>query len=196
MGPNDGLAITKLKYNPDVHHHRSLRLRAYDYAQAGAYFVTICTQGRMNLFGEVVDGEMRLNDLGVIAQEEWLRTESIRAEVELDISQVMLNHFHGVVVITTAMPHIGMKSESTRTHGRASLHRAPKSLGSLVAGFKSVVTKRINQLQNTAGSPVWQPNYYERIIRNEKELGVIRQYIVDNPAKWLEDVENPQFLAT
>jgi len=193
LGPKGGLAVTKLIFDPEVHHHRSTRLPDYDYAQSGAYFVTICTQGRMCLFGEVVDGKMQLNEFGLMVQEEWLRTESIRAEVELDVFVVMPNHFHGVVVITTPAPHIGGTSESVGTHGRASLRRAPKSLGSLVAGFKSVVTKRINQLRNTPGIPVWQRNYYERVVRNERELDVIRQYIVDNPAKWPEDKENLQF---
>ena len=181
-----------MKCHPDVHHHRSLRLRGYDYAQAGAYFVTICTQGRINLFGDVVDGEMQLNELGLIVQEEWLRTESIRAEVELDVFQVMPNHFHGVVVITPPVPHNGMTVARVGTHGCASLRRAPKSLGSLIAGFKSSATKRINELRSTPGALVWQRNYYERIVRNEKELDAIRQYIVDNPAKWPEDKENPQ----
>lgn len=181
----------RMLYVPEIHHRRSTRLPDYDYAQSGTYFITICTQGRTCLFGDVVDGEMQLNKLGRIVHEEWLRTESIRSEVELDAFLVMPNHFHGVVVITTPAPPAGRTSGSVGTHGRASLQRAPKSLGSLVAGFKSIVTKRINQLRNTAGVPVWQSNYYERIIRDEKELNAVRQYIVGNPAKWPEDKENP-----
>ena len=192
MGRDDGLTVTKLKYNPDVHHHRSLRLRGFDYAEAGAYFVTICAQGRTCLFGDVVDGKMQLNEPGQIVHEEWLRTESIRSEVKLDAFMVMPNHFHGVVVITTPAPPVGRTSASVGTHGRASLQRAPKSLGSLVAGFKSSATKRINEARSTPGAPVWQRNYCERVIRNERELDAIRQYIVDNPEKWPEDKENPQ----
>ena len=167
-------------------HRRSIRLTGYDYAQAGAYFITICTQDRECLFGEVVDGEMHMNAAGKIVYEEWLRTEAIRSEVKLDVFQVMPNHIHGIVFITgDRVDHVG-------AHGRAPLRRAPKSLGSLVAGFKSTVTKRINQMRCTPGQPVWQRNYYEHVIRNERELDAVRQYIVDNPARWPEDRENPK----
>ena len=179
-------------YVPEIHHRRSTRLPDYDYGQSGAYFITICTQGRICLFGDVKDGEILLNGPGQIVHEEWLRTESIRSEVKLDAFFVMPNHFHGVVVITTPAPPVGRTSASVGTHGRASLQRAPKSLGSLVAGFKSSATKRINEVRSTPGAPVWQRNYYERVIRNERELDAIRQYIVDNPEKWPEDKENPQ----
>ncbi len=179
-----------MKYDPDKHHRSSIRLHGYDYAQAGAYFVTICTQGRICLFGDVVDGGMRLNDYGQTVQSEWLRTATIRSEVELDVFQVMPNHFHGIVVITSEAT--GIVGASVGAHGRAPLRRAPKSLGALIAGFKSASTKRINEMRGTPGTPVWQRNYYEHVIRNSNELDGIRQYIPDNPAKWSEDVENPQ----
>ena len=78
-----------------------------------------------------------------------------------------------------------------KAHGRAPLHRPAKSLGAFIAGFKSACTKRINEIRSTPGLPVWQRNYYERIIRNETELNAIREYIISNPAKWQEDEENP-----
>lgn len=178
-----------MTFNPDRHRRRFIRLPDYDYAQTWSYFITVCIQDRDCLFGEVVDGEMRLNEAGVIVHEEWLRTEAIRPEVKLDIFQVMPNHVHGIVFITVGTP--GMVG----AHGCAPLHRAPKSLGSLVAGFKSAATKRINQARGTPGQPVWQRNYYERVIRNERELDAMRQYILDNPAKWSEYRENPQNFA-
>lgn len=88
-----------MRYDPDKHHRRSIRLHGYDYAQAGAYFVTICTQNRECLFGDIEDGEMRLNDYGRVVEEEWLRTATIRREVELDAFIVMPNHVHGIIVI-------------------------------------------------------------------------------------------------
>nr|VFJ44204.1 MAG: hypothetical protein BECKFW1821A_GA0114235_100619 [Candidatus Kentron sp. FW]VFJ58227.1 MAG: hypothetical protein BECKFW1821B_GA0114236_104011 [Candidatus Kentron sp. FW] len=95
-GPTD----IEMIYNPDIHHRRSIRLRGYDYSQAGAYFVTICTQNQECLFGKIADGEMRLNDAGKIVAEEWTRSEVIRDEIELDEWVVMPNHFHGILVIT------------------------------------------------------------------------------------------------
>ena len=167
---------------------RSIRLLGYDYAQAGWYFVTICTWGKLCVLGQVGDGVMRLNEIGGVVQEEWLRTAAIRQEVELDVFQIMPNHIHGIVAITRSA------DQPVGAHGRAPLRRAPKSLGALVAGFKSAATKTINQLRATPGNPVWQRNYYEHVIRNEKALNRIRQYILDNPAKWDEDPENPDVL--
>jgi REP element-mobilizing transposase RayT len=182
----------RVTYDPDKHHRHSIRLRNYDYSQAGGYFITLCTQGRECLFGEIVSAEMRLSKYGQTVQDEWLPTAAIRHEVKLDVFQIMPNHFHGIVIIT---PQVGVPG-SVGAHGRAPLHRGPRSLGSLVAGFKSVVTRRINEMRNTAVAPVWQRNYYEHIIRSKNELDRIRQYILDNPAKWLEDVENPQNIET
>ena len=179
-----------MQYNPDRHRRRSIRLKDYDYAQPGAYFVTICTHGRVCLFGDIVDGQMVFNPLGQIVHDEWLHTPEIRSEVELDAFQVMPNHFHAIVMVT----HSPSPKPTVGAHGRAPLHRPPKSLGSIIAGFKAAATKRVNQLRGAPGIPVWQRNYYEHVIRDEGKLDTIRQYIVDNPAKWAEDPENPRNL--
>ncbi len=184
-------------YSTD-HSRRSIRLKSYDYAQAGAYFVTICTQNRACLFGDVVDDEMLLNRLGSVAHDEWARTPEIRQEVDFDVFQVMPNHIHGIIVI--AENGSGASDVSVGAHGRAplpckpptGLSRAPRSLGSIVAGFKSAATKRINVVRHTPGLPVWQRNYYERVIRNEAELNATRQNIIDNPLNWALDSLNPQ----
>ncbi|HEU0075103.1 MAG TPA: transposase [Dehalococcoidia bacterium] len=178
-----------MPFDIDVHRRRSIRLPGYDYASAGAYFVTLTTWQRESIFGEVVDGEMILGGLGEIAAREWRRSEELRAEIHLDAFMVMPNHLHAVILI-----------RDVGAHGRAPLRgpsirdapsRQPRSLGSLVAGFKSAATRRINETRNSPGIPIWQRNYYERIIRDEDELNRIRQYILDNPAKWAEDPENP-----
>jgi len=85
-----------MPYNPDIHHRRSIRLPGYDYAQPGAYFITACTHNRECLFGDIVDRAMRLNDVGRIVAEEWIKTGTIRPEITLDEWVVMPNHFHGV----------------------------------------------------------------------------------------------------
>ena len=188
-----------MRYDSERHHRRSIRLKGYDYRQVGGYFITLVTQDRACLFGEVVDGEMRMNEYGQIAWEEWFRSAEIRREIRLypDEFVVMPNHIHGIVWIVD--PHVGATGPSpqpqaptiVRAHRRAPVQRPPRSLSSFVAGFKSAVTKRIIALHGAPGAPVWQRNYYEHIIRNEDDLEAIRHYILTNPSRWHEDRENP-----
>jgi REP element-mobilizing transposase RayT len=179
-----------MTYNPDIHHRNSVRLRSYDYRSAGAYFVTICTFQKEAILAEIVDGVAHLKAPGEIVQDEWLKSAEIRPEIELDKFIIMPNHLHGIVFINDSVGAHGMRPESggfeMRAHSRAPLHRGAKSLGSFIAGFKSACTKRINESRNTAGVPVWQRNYHERIIRNEEELHSLRDYILTNPVRWDE----------
>ncbi len=170
--------------NPETRNRRSIRLRDYDYASAGAYFITIVTRERRCLFGEVSDGEMRLNHWGENVQNEWEQSARIRNEIGLDAFVVMPNHVHGIMVITNS---------SERATRRSPLHSGPtkRSLGVFVGGFKSAVTKSIRELQGELGTVIWQRNYFEHIIRNDESLERIRRYIQDNPARWEFDRENP-----
>ena len=181
----------KSKYNPEIHHRKSIRLKNHDYSQPGAYFVTICTYNHKCIFGYISKGEMKLNDFGKIVETEWLKTAQIRANVELDEYIIMPNHLHGIIIIVD--------------NCRGTTHRAPTiqahesfgkpvsgSIPTIIRGFKSTVTKQINQLRNTLGLPVWQRNYFEHVIRNEKSLHQIRYYIVNNPLQWELDNENPK----
>jgi putative transposase len=177
-----------MTYDPTQHHRRSTRLPAYDYAQAGAYFVTMVAHRRQCLFGEIGDGRVTLNPCGEVIADEWLRSAQIRPAARLDEFIVMPNHIHGIVIIRD-QPVVG--AHSCAPLPEAPLRRPPRSLGSLIAGFKSAATKRIKETRGTPGQPVWQRNYYEHIIRNEEELDAIRQYIADNPLRWAEDRENP-----
>ena len=177
-----------MKYNPEKYHRRSIRLKEYDYSQAGAYFVTVCAWNRECLFGKVVDGEMQLNDIGRIVADEWTRSCEIRQEIELDEWIVMPNHIHGIIIITD----VGAHGRAPLQHDNTVLHREPRSLSSFIAGFKSATTKRINQTRGTPGVQLWQRNYYEHVIRNEESLNEIRQYISGNPKRWAEDEDNPK----
>ncbi len=162
---------------------RSIRLKGYDYGQTGAYFVTVCAYNRECLFGDIADGNMMLNECGMVVRDEWEKSANIRLEIKLDSFIVMPNHFHGIVHIVGA-------------NGRSPLHRTgmgSKTLSSFVAGYKSAVTKRINELRQTPGVPVWQRNYYEHIVRSEEELGRIREYIIHNPVQWANDRNNPGY---
>jgi len=178
-------------YNPDIHQRRSIRLRDFDYSADGAYFVTICTQGRECLFGEIVDGAMVLNDPGIMVEKWWQDVFGHFPNVVLDEYTIMPNHFHGIVLLK----HVGAgfprpMSTPENQGGETPPLRTP-TLGQVVGYLKYQTTKQINQMRDNPGVPVWQRNYYERIIRDEEELTAIREYIADNPAKWAEDKENP-----
>ncbi len=195
---------------PKIHHRRSTRLKSWDYSWSWWYYVTICAYERQCLFGEIVIDEMRLNSVGRIVEEEWLRTPEIRKSVELDLYVVMPNHIHGIIIVNDdvgthrSASLIGEDKTGARgksvvatldshvgAHSSAPLRRKPRSLGSFVAGFKSVVTKRINVLRNSPGRPVWQRGFHDHIIRNEADLVRIREYIRNNPLRWALDEENP-----
>ena len=182
-----------MPFDPQRHRRRSIRLKGYDYSQTGAYFVTVCAHNRECLFGEIVAAEMRLNETGEAVAECWDHLTDHFPHVELDAFVAMPNHVHGIIVIADGdgrgKAFAGVRKCFTPTVKRGSL---AGSLCAAVQNFKSVSTRKINQRRDTRGAPVWQRNYYEHIIRNEKELDRIRAYIAGNPARWNEDVENPR----
>ena len=182
--------------DPKKHPRHSVRLPHYDYRAGGAYFITICAAQKRATFGRLENGAVRLHPYGKIVAEEWLRTAEIRPGIALDEYIVMPDHFHAIVWITEP-PNVGAHgnapnasqypqrydSREVRAHCHAPL-RAPRSLSSLVAGFKGSVTRRINAHraeQNLSSVVVWQRSFYERIIRDENELNETRRYIIENP---------------
>ena len=260
-----------MTYDPQRHHRRSIRLKGYDYTQPGAYFITICTHGRECLFGEIIDGEMHLNEAGQIVVQTWQDLPNHVSNVQLDAFVVMPNHVHGIIIITDHAGGIGAGFKPARTTmgpgsaadsgstpgpgsaGGAGSTAGPGSVGSgsvgagsepaptttttapgsaagsgptagpgpttgsgpieagsehaptepaptrsshglpeIVRQFKTFSARRINELRGTPGTPVWQRNYYEHIIRDEFSLSRIRQYIAENPARWDADWEHPQ----
>jgi len=171
--------VTTLPYR------RSVRLSTYDYSQPNAYFVTICTANRRCLFGTIVDDIMQLNAYGRIVEEEWLRIPQMRPAVSLDEFIVMPNHLHALVVIVKETNAAGDRRSPRHGSGPSS-----GSLGSMIGGFKSASTGRINQLR-TGRTPIWQRNYYEHVIRSEKAHESVGNYILANPTNWHCDRENP-----
>ncbi len=190
---------------PNEHHRRSLRLKGCDYLQAGAYFVTICAYGKACLFGEIESGVMRLNEYGEIVVSEWLRSAEVRLEIECGEFVVMPNHFHGIIHIVGAYGNTPISRDEQNkaySHNRSVLPcekgvlpYAPTSpsrnVGAMVRGFKGAASRRINQIRNTPGAPVWQRNYYEHIIRDDADYNRIVEYVANNPQQWMEDSLHP-----
>ena len=166
------------------HHRHSMRLQGFDYTQEGAYFVTVCIQDRACLFGDISDGKMILNEAGLMAERHWHDIPTHFPHIELDEFVVMPNHVHGILSITAA---VGAKKFSPLPSQQ--MHGPSRTIGSVIRGFKIGVTKWMRQ--NTPVYNVWQRNYYEHIIRDDASLNLIRRYIMDNPAQWAEDEENP-----
>lgn len=202
-----GRMDVSMKYNPDIHHRRSIRLQHFDYSQAGALFVTICTYNRENLFGGIAAGLMRLNDAGRMAGKCWNDIPSHFPNVELDGFVIMPNHVHGIIVIIDAdanvaannLSEILAKNQSTLREKNISPLQCPETtihsigtsgtIGSIVRGFKIGVTKWFRQ--QTDIHQVWQRNYWEHVIRNETEREQIREYMRTNPVRWEQDRLNP-----
>jgi len=158
----------------------SRRLEGYDYSQPGYYFVTICTKEYSTIFGQVIDNEVKLSKLGKIAEECWLEIPQHFSDVELDEYVVMPNHLHGIIKITGQLTKAQLNENKTREFA----HRKSETLSTVIGTYKAAVTRKINNLQNTCGSSIWQPNYSDRIIRQGQELFVIRRYINQNPVDW------------
>ncbi len=174
------------KFNPDIHHRRTIRLRGYDYSTVGAYFVTICVNRRGCLLGKVVDGEMQLNNAGRMVRSVWDEMPEHYPGVEIDEFAVMPNHIHGIVFLVGAGPR-------ARTKGRQPQEVAPTlSLPDVVHRFKTMTTHQYTRGVKEYGwtpfpGKLWQRNYYDHIIRNEDDLNALREYIVNNPVKWETD---------
>lgn len=193
------MQIHALKYR------RSLRLKDYDYSSAGAYFVTICSQNRQCLLGEIKHEEMILNEIGRIVLSGWNDLPIRFPTIDLDEFVIMPNHMHGIIVLGDnpnanrggwvpppkssggALPPQGEKIPPVG-EGTSPLQK-PK-LGNIIAYFKYQTSKQINQIYGSPGHRIWQRNYYEHIIRSEKSLAKIREYIVHNPLQWELDSEN------
>lgn len=171
----------------------SARLHNWDYGSNAMYFVTICTKNREYYFGNVVNGEMKLGEIGGIVETEWLKTFEIRPDMNLQMGEymVMPNHFHAIISI--GENEFNMERVTQR---RDAMHRVStdnnqnnfgpqsKNLASIIRGFKSAVTINARQIR---ADFAWQPRYYDHIIRNDESFWRISNYIKNNPLKWTDD---------
>ena len=200
-----------MAYDPAQHHRRSIRLQGYKYAQPGAYFVTICTQNNAYLFGDVADGGMVLNAAGQMVQGAWDELPANYPGIETDVFIVMPNHVHGILIIQppdtgSPPPPVGATPRACPPLLRPPREQPPPagqpqgvaptatvmSLPDVVHRYKTLTTKRYTDAVKHGGwkpfpGRLWQRNYWDHIVRNERELHYIRAYIINNPAKWESD---------
>ena len=202
------------QYNPNIHHRRSIRLKGYDYASAGLYFVTICTQNRDMMFGEINNGEMMLNDAGRMVEQWYAKTEENFPDIVCHEMIVMPNHFHCIWQNVGADPCVRPDNEIVRPdtgpengivhpNRDASAHvdlgahvgaplRPGTQLSTVVQWFKTMTTNEyIRGMKQLDWPPfdrrLWQRNYYEHIIRNQLSYNDIVNYIITNPSRWKDD---------
>ena len=214
------------KYNPDIHHRKSIRLSGYDYSQEGLYFITLCTQNRETIFGSISNGILTLNPIGEIAAKEWLNTMNVRDNVALHEFIIMPNHMHGIIEIT---------KNKANSEDKQGFKSPTQTVGAIIRGYKIATIKQVKEyigsskgegkgeskgeskgegkgegkgeskgegkgeskgeskgeLQFAPTAPtaykIWQRNYYEHIIRDEKAYQNISNYIISNPERWNED---------
>ena len=171
---------------------RSMRLPGYDYSQPGAYFLTVCTQNRQCLFGEIENTQMRLSDAGQMVQVVWKELTLRYPGVETDAFVIMPNHVHGIIILVGAGP-----CACPDTIGQPQGVAPTRGLPDVVHHFKTMTIKRYSDgVQQWQWPPykekLWQRNYYEHIIRDDKQLNRAREYILNNPLQWALDEDNPE----
>jgi len=204
-----------MPFDREKHHRRSIRLKGFNYTQGNAFFVTICSYQRECIFGNIFDGLMVLNEQGKCIEKAWLETATKRPNIKLDEFIIMPNHFHGIIWITDEA-HFHRRDTACRApyayrapridffpRSLGTACRAPQpdlkcerfgrpvsgSLPTIIRSFKSAAGKYVNESRGSPGTPVWQRNYYEHIIRDNDELQKIMEYICCNPKNWQSDEE-------
>ncbi len=167
-------------FDPAHHNRRTVRLKGHDYAGIGLYFVTICASRTGNVFGLIREGQLLANSHGKIAIDAWEETANLRPEVQFDSCCLMPDHFHALIWIE------GHKQKDLPSFG----HRTPRSLGALIGGWKGACSRGVEQMRRERNWPsisLWQRNYYDHIVRDEREMELIRRYISNNPLVWDKD---------
>jgi putative transposase len=174
------------KFTP--HDRHSIRLKDRDYSKPGAYFITICCYRYCAYFDEP--------DINKIIRTEWFETAKIRPNIGLDEFAIMPNHLHGIIVIKKYYNGVGAYCNTplhlnNEVNSENKFHSPSQTIGAIVRGFKGATTKKVNLWRLSPNMPLWQRNYYERVIRNEAEFAAYRKYIRENPANWDKDEFNP-----
>ncbi len=181
-----------MRYNPEIHHRKSIRLKDYDYSSEGLYFITICAYQMEHLFGKIVDDKMILNSAGLIVEKEINKTNEIRKNTKIEKYVIVPNHIHLIMEILETGFSNGKPLQETKMNKNVGClpvanpnKLRPNTVSSIVNQIKSKITKEVSK--NTNIYAVWQRNYYDNIIRNEKVYLKVLEYIENNPIRWDED---------
>lgn len=176
------MTLFKNKYRVET-----TRLKGWNYASEGYYFITVCTKNREHLFGHIENDSMKLNVFGEIVKHCWYDLPNHYLNVQLDEFCVMPNHIHVIIIINNAgIVETGLKPVSTTTSQPQKHH----GLFEFVRALKTFSARRINEKRNSIGEPIWQSRFHDHIIRNEISLQQIREYIINNPRTWQKDTLN------
>lgn len=180
------MSLYKNKYRIE-----SARMRGHDYGSPGEYFVTINTKGMKEWFGEVRNAQMVRNEIGEIARRMWMQIPNHHTNVTLDSFVIMPNHVHGIVVLHCHRGSDVACNVATKNDIKSMSTISPKrgSLGAVIRSYKSAVTNWCHT--NDQPDFAWQPRYHDHVIRNDRELSAIREYIENNPMRWDIDRNNP-----
>jgi REP element-mobilizing transposase RayT len=170
----------------------SLRLPNYDYSLPGAYFITLCTQNRLHVFGHISDEEMVLNDYGKVVKEVWKNLPNHYPNMACGEFVVMPNHIHGVMFLkpidhTKGGFETHPNQKQTRPNQKRTHPNKIHGIPEIVRALKTFSARKINEIRNSPGGKVWQRNYWDRVVRNERALQAINRYIQNNPLKWQLD---------
>jgi REP element-mobilizing transposase RayT len=190
-----------MKYSPAIHHRKSICLQEYDYSEPGGYFVTLCTREKVRIFGEVVEDEVQLSPIGVIAKQCWDEIPKHFPNTQLDEYVIIPNHLYGIIILNDHGRDVQL-NEMNNLVGVEYIQPLPKtfqyviskSLGSIIRTYKAAVSRECRKRKYYDSS--WQRNYYDHIIRDDKDLDRIREYIIENPIKWYLDENNSNRPAT
>ncbi|MRR28833.1 transposase [bacterium] len=168
---------------------KTIRLTEYDYSQPGAYFITLLTHRREQLFGQIINGTLQLSRYGIIVRDSWRELFRFYPRLRNDEFCVMPDHFHGIIRLeetrkggSTTEEQMATKSDKTRPSS-ADYMAEDAPLSEIIRGFKSFTARRINAMRQTHGIAVWHRGYYEHVIRDDEELDQVREYIMENPLK-------------
>jgi len=193
-----------MKYNREIHHRHSMRLKGFKYSSPGYYFITICTQNRECLFGNISQRMLEINNAGEMIKKEWTNLTQRFNHIIIDEFVIMPNHLHGVIHITGGQPFRAINDYSknrVKIIDNTDLIEPPSgtsenSISRIIQGFKSIST--VNYIESVRinhwppfEKHLWQQNFYDHIIRNMEELKEIRGYIMNNPLNWESDEDNP-----
>jgi putative transposase len=172
-------------------HRRSIRVPGGDYSLPGAYFITICAAYRWNIFGNVEDGKVMLSPLGEIVRRCWVQIPEHFPAARINEYVIMPNHLHGIIGLGVGARYIVPSDPATRT--REQFQKPTRgTIPTIVRTLKAAVTRNARNDLKIKDQMIWQSNYFERALRDGREISLAIRYIAENLARWTWDEENAE----